>query len=308
MPVKMPDDLPARSVLEQENVSTISESTAFHQDIRPLQIVIANIMPQKSITETQILRLLSNSPLQIDVTFLHPESHNSKNTPPEYLRRFYKMFSDVKDQRFDGLIVTGAPIETIDFDQVGYWSELCQLMEWSKHNVYSTLHLCWGAQAGLYHHYGVPKHMLDKKMFGVFEHHVQERNSPLLHGFDDVFMVPHSRRTTTIREDVLKVPELAILAESDDAGVYLVSAQNGRQVFVSGHPEYDPLTLKTEYDRDIGKGLSIDAPRNYFPDDNPENPPRVTWRGHANLLYSNWLNNIYQETPFDLADLDLIDG
>ncbi len=306
MPVKIPDDLPARKVLENENISIIPESRAFHQDIRPLKIAIFNIMPWKAVTETQLLRLLSNSPLQIAVTFLHPETHSSKNTPPEHLKRFYRPFSEVKNERFDGLIVTGAPIETIDFEQVGYWDELCEVMEWSKSHVYSTLHLCWGAQAGLHHHHGVPKHLLDQKMFGIFEHRVLERSSPFLHGYDDVFMVPHSRHTTTLRSDVSTVPKLSILAESDTAGIYLMSAFDGRQVFVSGHPEYDPLTLKGEYDRDISKGLTLNVPQNYFPDDNPEEPPRVTWRGHANLLYANWLNEIYKETPFDLENLELL--
>lgn len=303
MPVKIPDDLPARKVLEQENVLIIPETSAFHQDIRPLRIAIVNIMPRKSVTETQLLRLLSNSPLQISVTFLHPETHVSKNTPPEYLRRFYTSFEAVSHLRFDGLIVTGAPIETIDFEHVTYWPELCRLLDWSKRHIFSTLHVCWGAQAGLYYHYGVPKRMLDKKMFGVFEHRVMERHSPLLQGFDDLFMVPHSRHTTTLRDDLAAAPEITILAESPDAGVYLSSARDGRQIFVSGHPEYDSNTLKDEYDRDIGKGMEIDVPENYFPGDDPSQPPRVTWRGHANLLYSNWLNFVYQGTPFDLADL-----
>ncbi len=303
MPVRIPDDLPARKILEEENVSVIPETRAFHQDIRPLEIAIFNIMPRKSVTESQLLRLLSNSPLQISVTFLHPETHSSKNTPSEHLERFYKPISQIRDKQFDGLIVTGAPIETIDFEEVSYWDELCELLEWSKTHAFSTLHLCWGAQAGLYYHYGVPKHPLDEKMFGIFEHQVMERSSPLLHGFDDIFSVPHSRHTTTFREDVDPVEGLTVLAESDMAGVYLSSAKEGRQVFVSGHPEYDPETLKEEYDRDIAKGLAIKKPHNYFPEDNPDLAPRVTWRGHANLLYSNWLNHVYRKTPFDLSQL-----
>lgn len=305
MPIKVPDNLPAVEVLNSENIFVMPEGRAFHQDIRPLRIAILNLMPTKITTETQILRLLGNSPLQVDIVLLHPKSHTSKNTPEEHLVRFYNTFEDVKDQKFDGLIITGAPVEQMPFEEVYYWDELKEIMEWSVHNVYSTFHICWGAQAGLYYHYGIPKHQLDLKMFGVFAHTVNKKNTSLLRGFDDVFYVPQSRHTEVRKEDILKVPELEIISESTDSGVYIVKAKNGRQIFVTGHSEYDPLTLKAEYDRDISKGLEIETPKNYFPDNDPTMNPMVLWRGHANLLYANWLNYyVYQETPFNLSEIE----
>ncbi|MFZ5640600.1 MAG: homoserine O-acetyltransferase MetA [Bacillota bacterium] len=305
MPIKIPDDLPATEILTNENIFVMKESRAYHQDIRPLKIAILNLMPTKIVTEAQILRLLGNSPLQVDIDLLHPKTHTSKNTPEEHLTSFYKTFYDVRDRKFDGMIITGAPVETLEFEEVTYWEELKQIMDWSVHNVFSTFHLCWGAQAGLYHHYGVPKHPLPEKMFGVFPHTVNKKNVKLLRGFDDVFYVPHSRHTETRREDIEKIPELEILSESETAGVYLVKANNGRQIFVTGHSEYDPLTLKAEYERDIAKGIDIAVPRNYYPDDDPAREPVVKWRGHANLLFSNWLNYyVYQETPYDLSEIE----
>lgn len=305
MPIKLPDDLPAVEILTNENIFVMGENRAVHQDIRPLSIAILNLMPNKIVTETQILRLLGNSPLQVEIDLLHPKTHTSKNTPEEHLTAFYKTFDDVKDRKFDGLIITGAPVEVMEFEEVNYWEELKQIMDWSVHNVFSTLHLCWAAQAGLYHHYGVPKYPLPEKMFGVFPHTISKKHVKLLQGFDDVFYVPHSRHTETRREDILKVPELEILSESETAGVYLVASREGRQIFVSGHSEYDPLTLKAEYDRDISKGLPIAVPQNYYPDDDPAKEPVVRWRGHANLLFVNWLNYyVYQETPYDLNAID----
>ncbi len=305
MPIKIPVDLPATSVLNRENIFVMDENRAYHQDIRPLRIAILNLMPTKIETEIQLLRLLGNSPLQVEICLLHPSSHKSKNTPQEHLLSFYKTFDEIKHMRFDGLIITGAPVEQLEFDQVTYWNELCEIMDWSVRNVYSTFHICWGAQAGLYHHYGVPKYPLEKKMFGVFPHKVSKLYTKLLRGFDDVFYAPHSRHTEVRKSDIEKVDELEILSESEECGVYIVVSKNGRQVFVTGHPEYDPLTLKKEYDRDVSRGLDIDIPVNYFPDNDPTKPPIVTWRGHANLLYSNWLNYyVYQETPYDLSQLD----
>lgn len=302
MPIKIPDNLPATETLTNENIFVMDESRAYQQDIRPLKIALLNLMPTKIVTETQILRLLGNSPLQVEVELVHPASYTSKNTPEEHLIAFYKNFDEIKDRRFDGMIITGAPVEQMEFDEVAYWDELTQIMDWSRENVTSTIHLCWGAQAGLYHHYGIPKYPLDNKMFGVFSHNVTRKNVKLLRGFDDVFYAPHSRYTETRREDVEKVPELEILAESPEAGLYLIATRDGRQVFVTGHSEYDPLTLKGEYDRDIQKGLDIAIPHNYYPGDDPSKEPVVLWRGHANLLFSNWSNYyVYQETPFDLA-------
>ena len=304
MPIKIPDNLPATEVLNNENIFVMPEGRAFHQDIRPLRIAILNLMPTKIVTETQLLRLLSNSPLQLEVVLLHPKTHQSKNTPEEHLVTFYKHFDDVKDQKFDGLIITGAPVEQMEFEEVNYWQELVTIMKWSLHNVYSTLHICWGAQAGLYYHFGVSKYPLDAKMFGVFPHIVNERYIKLLQGFDDLFWAPHSRHTEVRKEDILKVPELKLLSESPDSGAYIISAKAGRQIFVTGHSEYDPLTLKNEYDRDIAKGLSIPVPRNYFPNDDPTQTPIVKWRGHSNLLFVNWLNYyVYQETPYDLNEI-----
>lgn len=301
MPIIIPENLPASKILTEENVFVMHEERAIHQDIRPLKIVLLNLMPTKIQTETQILRLLGNTPLQVDVTLLHMEDHKSKNTPQEYLLKFYNTFKDIKDQRFDGMIITGAPVEKLEFKDVDYWDELKEIMDFTVTNVTSTLHICWGAQAGLYYHYGIPKYILSKKLFGVFKHKVCCKNVKLLRGFDNEFYAPHSRYTEVLREDIEKVPELNILAESDEAGVYIVGTKNGKQIFVMGHSEYDPLTLKGEYDRDIDKGLDIDVPKNYFEDDNPEREPIVRWRAHANLLFSNWLNYyVYQETPYNI--------
>lgn len=305
MPINIPDDLPAAETLTGENIFIMTESRAVHQDIRPLRIAIMNLMPTKIITETQLLRLLGNSPLQVDITLLHPDSHESKNTPLEHLERFYQSFEAVRDQKFDGLIITGAPVENLPYEQVDYWRELTELMEWSKKHVYSTFHICWGAQAGLYYHYGVPKHELDEKMFGVFEHYKTVCNSKLLRGFDDVFPAPHSRYTGVWRQEIDANPQLEVLAESEEAGVYIAISKNGRQIFVTGHSEYDPFTLQQEYERDAKNGLEIKIPRNYFISDDPSKGPKVTWRSHANLLFSNWLNYyVYQETPYDVNKLD----
>jgi len=301
MPIKIPDNLPASEILNSENIFVMGEDKAYHQDIRPLKIVILNLMPTKITTETQILRLLGNSPLQVDVTLLNTITHISKNTPEEHLINFYNTFDSVKDKKFDGMIITGAPVEQMEFDEVDYWQELKEIMDWSVHNVYSTLHICWGAQAGLYHHYGIIKYPLKSKMFGVFPHTIMRKNVKLLRGFDDEFYVPHSRHTEVRREEMEKVKALEILSESSLSGVYIATAKYGRQIFVTGHSEYDPLTLKSEYDRDAAKGLDIEVPINYFPGDDPTKPPVVRWRGHSNLLFSNWLNYyVYQETPYDL--------
>ena len=304
MPIRIPDSLPAAEVLTGENIFVMTEERAERQDIRPLSIVLLNLMPTKIVTETQLLRLIGNTPLQVDVTFLHPETHKSKNTPEEHLLKFYNTFSEIKDKKFDGLIITGAPVEQMPFEEVNYWDELKEIMEWSLHNVYSTFHICWGAQAGLYYHYGIPKYHVGEKLSGVYRHKVVKRNVKLLRGFDEEFYAPHSRYTEVRREDIEKVEGLEILSESDEAGIYIVSALNGRQIFVTGHSEYDQLTLKAEYDRDVGKGLNPRIPVNYFPDDDPEKLPVVRWRAHANLLFANWLNYyVYQETPYDLNEL-----
>ncbi|GIP57111.1 homoserine O-succinyltransferase [Paenibacillus sp. FSL W8-0186] len=301
MPIKVPDHLPAKEVLENENIFVMDESRAYRQDIRPLRIAILNLMPTKETTETQILRLLGNTPLQVEIVLLHPRSHTSKNTPAEHLEMFYQTFDEIKSRRFDGLIVTGAPVEQLEFEEVNYWEELKGIFEWSKTNVTSTLHICWAAQAGLYYHYGVRKIPLQEKCFGVFPHTVNIPNVKLLRGFDEVFQVPHSRHTDVERRDIEKVPELDILAESEEAGVYLVATKDGKHIFVTGHSEYDPCSLKWEYDRDVAKGLDIALPVNYFPNDDPSRTPRSTWKSHANLLFSNWLNYyVYQETPYDI--------
>ncbi|MBP1568599.1 MAG: homoserine O-succinyltransferase [Oscillospiraceae bacterium] len=304
MPIKISKDLPAYKTLIDENIFVMPGDVAEHQDIRELKIAILNLMPKKIETETQLLRLLSNTPLQVDIDFLHVESHVSKNTSVSHLNTFYKTFRDVKNNFYDGLIITGAPVEQIPFEEVDYWDEVCEIMEWSKTNVYSTMHICWGAMAGLYYHFGVPKHDLSEKMFGVFPHKVLRRESQLLKGFDDVFYVPHSRHTEVLREDIEKVPELNITSESNMSGVYIVCNKNKRQYFITGHSEYDRDTLAQEYFRDRDKGLPIKVPYNYFPDDDPENKPLFRWRGQANLMYSNWLNYcVYQRTPYDLSDL-----
>lgn len=306
MPVKIPDNLPAKEVLEGENIFVMGYDRALHQDIRPLRIAILNLMPTKIHTETQILRMIGNSPLQVEITLFYPASHKPKNTPDEHLQMFYHTFDEIKHERFDGLVVTGAPVEHLPFEEVDYWPELAAILAWKEDNVFSTLHICWGAQAGLYYEFGVPKYPLPAKMFGVFPHYVARPKEKLLRGFDDVFYAPHSRHTEIRRTDIERVPQLKILAESPEAGVYIVATRNNRQVFVTGHSEYDPLTLKGEYDRDVKKGLSITLPKNYFPDDNPHRTPVVRWRSHANLLYSNWLNYyVYQETPYDLQELPM---
>lgn len=301
MPIKIPNNLPAKEILSNENIFVMDEDRAYHQDIRPLKIALLNLMPLKVATENQLLRLLGNTPLQVEITLLYQESYQSKHTPAEHLLNFYSTFSDVKDQKFDGLVITGAPVEQMAFEDVEYWEELSAIMEWSKSNVTSTFHICWAAQAGLYYHYGIPKYPLSEKMFGVFPHKLNYKNEKLLRGFDDIFYAPHSRHTEVIKEDILKKDELLLLTESDESGVHIVSSKDGKQIFVMGHSEYDVNTLKWEYDRDISKGLDIAIPRNYYPENDPSRPPIVLWRGHANLLFSNWLNYyVYQETPYVL--------
>ncbi|MCU6796340.1 MULTISPECIES: homoserine O-succinyltransferase [Paenibacillus] len=301
MPIKIPDHLPAKEILLNENIFVMSETEAFHQDIRPLRIAILNLMPTKETTETQILRLIGNTPVQLEFVLLHPGSHTSKNTSAEHLEQFYKTFNDVRKERFDGLIITGAPVEQLEFEDVNYWEELKQIMDWSTENVTSTLHICWAAQAGLYHHFGVPKYPLDSKMFGVFPHVTSKQNVKLLRGFDELFWVPQSRHTEVRREDIEKIAALEILSESPEAGVYIAATQDGKHIFVTGHSEYDACTLKYEYDRDINKGMEVAVPKNYYPNDDPTKEPLVSWRAHANLLFSNWLNYyVYQETPYDL--------
>lgn len=300
MPVKIPSTLPARAILEQENVFVMGEERAAHQDIRPLRVAILNLMPTKVETETQILRLLGNSPLQVEVTLLHTTTHQAQHVDADHLLNHYDTLEDVQDEKFDGLIVTGAPVEHLAFEEVDYWDELTQVFDWAKKNVLSTFYICWGAQAGLYHHYGIPKYSLPAKVFGVFEHRKLVSSERLLFGFDDIFLAPHSRYTEVRRADLETVPELHILSESDEAGVYIVASKDGRHIFVTGHSEYDPHTLKGEYDRDVKKGIPIALPRNYFPEDDPSKPPLVRWRSHASLLFSNWLNYyVYQVTPFD---------
>lgn len=300
MPIVIPKDLPAAKILTDENIFVMVENRAEHQDIRPLKIAILNLMPRKITTETQLLRLIGNTPIQVEVDFINMESHMAKNTSEGHLIRFYKTFREIENKKYDGMIITGAPIENIEFEEVDYWEELKEIMEYTKTNVFSTLHICWGAQAGLYYHYGIKKYLLKEKMFGVYPHRVLEKKSQLLRGFDDEFYVPHSRHTEVKREEIEKVPGLKILAESPIAGVYIVEAENGKQIFVTGHSEYDDLTLKWEYERDLDKGMDIHVPENYFKDNDPAKDPIVKWRGHANLLFSNWLNYyVYQETPYD---------
>ena len=304
MPIRIPTGLPARETLERENIFVMNEFRASHQDIRPLKIAVLNLMPTKITTETQLIRLLSNSSLQIELTLLQTATHQSRHTSAEHIESFYKNFDDIKDENFDGLIITGAPVENLDFTEVNYWDELCGIMDWSKTHVFSTLHICWAAQAGLYHHFGVEKHPLPHKMFGVFRHYAINPNHPILRGFDEEFLAPHSRHTEVREEDIAKVPELELVAKSDIAGPYIISARNSRMLFVTGHSEYDYDTLSKEYFRDVDKGLDIQIPYNYFPDDDPSKRPRNLWRGHANLLFSNWLNYfVYQNTPYDLSEL-----
>ncbi len=305
MPIKIPDTLPAYGVLESENIFVMSEKRAATQDIRPLKIVILNLMPTKITTETQLMRLLSNSPLQIEITLLKTSSHESKNTSKEHLSAFYHTFSEIKQQKFDGMVITGAPVEDMDFERVDYWEELCEIMEWSKNNVYSCFHICWGAQAALYYHYGIKKHPLDQKLFGVFRHKVLIPSHPLLRGFNEYFYAPHSRHSTVLTEDIEACPALDILAHSEKTGVYIAASHDMRRIFVTGHSEYDFDTLKNEYLRDKAKGYEIALPENYFPDNNPDNEPVNFWRSHAHLLYSNWLNYfVYQRTPFEITDIN----
>lgn len=309
MPIKIANSLPARAVLESENIFVMTETRAMSQDIRPLRIVLLNLMPLKIVTETQILRCLSNTPLQIEIDLLQTETYKSTHTPEDHLLTFYKTFSEIRDQHYDGCIITGAPVEMLDFEQVDYWPELVEIMEWTKTHVHSTLHICWGAQAGLYYHYGVPKYILPQKMSGVFEHRVLDPKEPLMRGFNDLFMSPHSRHTEVRVEDIQKVPALRLLSVSDEAGVYIVEARGGRQIFVMGHSEYDKDTLKSEYIRDKVKNMNPIVPRHYFPNDDPTQEPRVTWRAHGHLMYTNWLNYyVYQTTPYDLKKLDTSDN
>lgn len=309
MPIKTQSDLPAREILVQENIFVMDENRALHQDIRPIQIGILNLMPLKEETELQLLRSLSNTPLQVDVTFITVSTHESKNTSMSHLNKFYETFEAVRQRYFDGLIITGAPLEQIEYEAVDFWDELCRIFEWTKTHVTSTLHLCWGAQAGLYYHYGLKKYMLPQKMFGVYEHHVMNRKVPLVRGFDDYFMAPHSRHTEVRAEDIRAVNDLTVLAESETAGVFLTIADEGRRIFVMGHPEYDRFTLDKEYKRDKGKGLPIDLPVNYYPDDDDTKKPRLQWRSHGSILYSNWLNYyVYQQTPFEFIDTAEIVG
>jgi len=304
MPIQIPNDLPAVETLQQENIFVMPENRASRQDIRPLEIVLLNLMPTKIATETQFSRLLGNTPLQVRLELMHTTTHVSKNTAQDHLLNFYKSFDELKDRKFDGMVITGAPVEQMDFEDVDYWQELCQIMEWSKTNVHSTLHICWGAQAGLYYHYGVPKQDLPEKLFGVFPHTADYKRSILLRGFDDVFYVPHSRHTTVLREDIEAVPGLRIIASSEQAGVYAVMNKKGRQIFVTGHSEYDPDTLQNEYLRDKNQGLPIRVPENYYPNDDDTKDPIVRWRSHANLLFSNWLNYfVYQTTPYDIKTI-----
>nr|WP_320057445.1 homoserine O-succinyltransferase [uncultured Bacteroides sp.] len=304
MPLNLPDRLPAIEILKEENIFVIDNSRATQQDIRPLRIVVLNLMPLKITTETDIVRLLSNTPLQLEISFMKIKSHTSKNTPIEHMKTFYTDFDEMRSEKYDGLIITGAPVEQMDFEEVSYWSEITEIFDWSRTHVTSTFYICWAAQAGLYHHYGVPKYPLEKKMFGVFEHRPLDLLHSIFRGFDDVFYAPHSRHTEVRKEDITKIPELTLLSESDEAGVYMVMGRGGREFFVTGHSEYSPLTLDMEYRRDIEKGLPINLPKNYYADDDPDKGPVVRWRGHANLLFSNWLNYfVYQETPFNIEDI-----
>ena len=304
MPIKIPNKLPATKTLNEENIFVITETRALTQDIRPLKILILNLMPTKITTETQLARLLGNTPLQVEIELLQMKSHKPKNTSEEHMLAFYKTFDEVKNKKFDGMVITGAPVEQMEFEEVAYWDELVQIMEWSKTNVTSTFHICWGAQAGLYYHFGIKKYPLEKKMFGIFPHRVDHKGAILFRGFDDEFMVPHSRHTEVRLSDVEKVPELKILSTSDEAGLYVAMTDQGRQIFVTGHSEYDADTLAKEYFRDKDQGLPIDVPKNYFPDDDDTKPPIVNWRAHANLLYSNWLNYfVYQATPYNIDEI-----
>lgn len=305
MPIKIPNELPAVQTLHRENIFVMTQTRAKNQNIRPLKILLLNLMPKKIETETQFARVLGNTPLQVELDLLHTRSYHSKNTSQEHLLAFYNTFDDIKDNKYDGMIITGAPVEMMDFEEVEYWDELCEIMEWSKTHVTSTFHICWGAQAGLYYHYGIKKHLLDKKCFGVFPHKVEYKNSILFRGFDDTFMVPQSRHTTIDRKEVEAVDDLKILASSDETGIYAIMTKKGKQIFITGHSEYDANTLLEEYKRDKEKGMDIQVPVNYFPDDDPTKPPIVSWRAHAHLLYSNWLNYfVYQTTPYDIRNIE----
>lgn len=306
MPIRIPADLPAFKTLGDENIFVMSKDRAEHQDIRPLKVVILNIMPKKIETESQLLRLLSNTPLQVDVELLQMASHVSRNTSQSHLESFYKTFDEIKDNRYDGMIITGAPVELLDYEAVDYWGEITKIMEWSKTHVFSTLYICWGAQAGLYYHFGIPKYALEQKMFGIFPHRAEVSNCQLLRGFDDIFYVPHSRNTEIRRADIERIPQLEILTSSDISGVHIVANKNGRQYFITGHSEYDRDTLANEYRRDLDKGIDIQIPYNYFPGDNPDNVPLFSWRCTANLMFSNWLNYcVYQRTPYNLEELEV---
>jgi homoserine O-succinyltransferase len=304
MPLNIPDKLPAIELLQKENIFVMDESRASKQDIRPLKIALLNLMPVKITTETDLVRLLSNSPLQVELDFIKLSTHTSKNTPKEHMETFYRDFNLIINHKYDGLIITGAPVEQMPFEEVKYWKELTEILSWAKSNVTSSLFICWGAQAALFHYYNIPKYPLDKKMFGVFEHTKTNSTNPILRGFDDVFFVPHSRHTEVRREDILKVPELTILSESEESGVYMVASQNGREFFLTGHSEYSPETLDSEYKRDLAKKLPIEMPRNYYKDNNPDNPPMVRWRSQANMLFVNWLNYfVYQQTPYNIESI-----
>ncbi|MCL4481357.1 MAG: homoserine O-succinyltransferase [Bacteroidetes bacterium] len=305
MPLNLPDGFPAIDLLQEENIFVIDQTRAVHQDIRPLKIVILNLMPLKIATETDLLRLLSNTPLQIEIDFLQIEGHTPKNTPKDHLDTFYKTFTEIKKQKFDGMIITGAPVEHLPFEEVDYWGEISEIFDWAHKHVTSTMFICWASQAGLYHHYGIPKYPLEKKMFGVFDHKVADKKLPLFRGFDDVYRAPHSRHTEIRAKDFVSVPEVQILSKSEKAGVYLAIAENGKQIFVTGHPEYSLRTLEREFKRDLNKGLPIDIPENYYPNNNPDERPVLSWRSHANLLFMNWLNYyVYQETPYDIQNID----
>lgn len=304
MPLRLPDKLPAIEFLKHENIFVLGDERANSQDIRPLRIVVLNLMPLKITTETDLIRLLSNSPLQLDVQFMKVKAHTSKNTPVEHMQAFYRDFEKMADEKFDGMIITGAPVEHLEYEQVNYWEEVSGIFDWARTHVTSTLYICWAAQAGLYHHYGVPKYALPEKMFGIFPQTPLEPSLPIFRGFDDVFYMPHSRHTELRREDILAVPELSLIAESPQSGVGMVMARGGREIFITGHSEYSPYTLDTEYKRDLGKGLPIKMPLNYYRNDDPSQPPLVTWRAHGNLLFQNWLNYyVYQETPYDINDI-----
>lgn len=304
MPLRLPDKLPAIEFLKHENIFVLGDERANSQDIRPLRIVVLNLMPLKITTETDLIRLLSNSPLQLDIQFMKVKAHTSKNTPVEHMQAFYRDFEKMADEKFDGMIITGAPVEHLEYEQVNYWEEVSGIFDWARTHVTSTLYICWAAQAGLYHHYGVPKYALPEKMFGIFPQTPLEPSLPIFRGFDDVFYMPHSRHTELRREDILAVPELSLIAESPQSGVGMVIARGGREIFITGHSEYSPYTLDTEYKRDLGKGLPIKMPLNYYRNDDPSQPPLVTWRAHGNLLFQNWLNYyVYQETPYDINDI-----